>query len=63
MKTGSTEADGQKELKKRKGGKWQRQKTGSDAQPIRSQKQEERTKMEAVETQDHSALPSLVRTD
>ncbi|XP_044222157.1 glutamic acid-rich protein-like [Thunnus albacares] len=59
MKTGSTEADGQKELKKRRGGKWQRQKTGSDAQPIRSQKQEERTKMEAVETQDHSALPSL----
>lgn len=57
---GSAGVDGKKERKTKKGEKWQRQKTGGDAQPIRSQKQEERTKRETVETQDHSAV---VRTD
>lgn len=61
MKTGkSAESDGQKTLRTRKEGRWQRQKTGGDAQSIRSQKQEERTNREAEKTQDHSALPSMV---
>ncbi|XP_045910523.1 uncharacterized protein KIAA2012 homolog [Micropterus dolomieu] len=59
MKTGkSAESDGQKTLRTRKEGRWQRQKTGGDAQSIRSQ-QEERTNREAAKTQDHSALPSM----
>lgn len=48
------ESDGQKT---RKEGRWQRQKTGSDAQSIRSQKQEETTNREAAETQ---TLPPVV---
>ncbi len=52
------EMDGQKTLRMRTEGRWQ--KTGSDAQSIRSQKQEERTNREAAETQDDSARPPVV---
>ncbi|XP_034742133.1 uncharacterized protein KIAA2012 [Etheostoma cragini] len=58
MVKGAT-SDGQKTSRTRREGRRQREKTGSDAQSIRSQNQEERTNREAAETQDQSALPSV----
>ncbi|XP_049904890.1 uncharacterized protein LOC126393077 [Epinephelus moara] len=55
----SPSSDGQKTSVTRREGRGQRQKTGSDAQSIRHQKQEERTNREAAETQDRSALPPV----
>ncbi|TDH06539.1 hypothetical protein EPR50_G00114490 [Perca flavescens] len=52
-------SNGQKTSMTRREGKRLREKTGSDAQSIRSQKQEERTNREAAETRDQSALPSV----
>lgn len=52
------QADGRQEVKKKRDGKWRRQKTGSEAQTI--PKQEDLTKRETL---DQSALSSTVRTD
>ncbi|XP_033984831.1 uncharacterized protein KIAA2012 [Trematomus bernacchii] len=60
MKPGKTEAsDGQKTLRARTEGGWQRQKTKSDAESIRRRTEEERTNSEEADTQHHSALPSV----
>lgn len=59
----SADSDGQRTSRMSKEGRRQTQKAEGDSQPIRSQKQEERTNREAAETQDHSALPSVVRID
>ncbi|XP_070832566.1 uncharacterized protein KIAA2012 [Chaetodon trifascialis] len=54
----SAESDGQKTLRRRKEGRWLKQKTGNGAQSMRSQKQEERTTRDSTEAQHQSALPS-----
>ncbi|XP_074513640.1 uncharacterized protein KIAA2012 homolog isoform X1 [Sebastes fasciatus] len=56
VKSAKSEVQNQKTSRMKKEGRRQKQKTGGDARSIRSQKQEERTNREAVET---SALPSV----
>lgn len=55
----SAESDGHKTLRRRKEGRWLRQKTENGAQSTRSQKQEESANSGSAETQDQSALPSV----
>lgn len=57
----SAESDAQKTSRMTKEGRRRRQKTGSDAQPTSSQKQEERTNRDAAETRDQSVIASVVR--
>ncbi|XP_071338645.1 uncharacterized protein KIAA2012 homolog isoform X3 [Trachinotus anak] len=55
----TTESDGQRTSKTSKEGRQQRQKAEGHSQPIRRQKQEERTNRDEAETQDHHALSSV----